>query len=211
MSRSLLWIAAALLCSACTTSTVRERHYFLAYDERGETNLYRVRVTATGNNSQAHFRSGLFPSDAVDAVFGEVKPETDPQREIDSLRKAVLRTAERYGKLLLQRGDVADEQVEAALVAWQEARAALQERMQEHGDRGARGLAEKFVFVFSTDPSDVIRHIKEFVERQELSRTLAHLLQSQVEEEALVARESLRRLARSRASYAGLILSLIHI
>ena len=158
MSRSLLWIAAALLCSACTTSTVRERHYFLAYDERGETNLYRVRVTATGNNSQAHFRSGLFPSDAVDAVFGEVKPETDPQREIDSLRKAVLRTAERYGKLLLQRGDVADEQVEAALVAWQEARAALQERMQEHGDRGARGLAEKFVFVFSTDPSDAVSY-----------------------------------------------------
>ncbi len=74
---ALLLLLPALGClGACTTApmNVEETHYY-AVTNGTTTNYYRLRVDADTRLGQSEYRSGWFPADAVDALFGEVRME----------------------------------------------------------------------------------------------------------------------------------------
>lgn len=184
-------LALSVLFSGCGATDLTEVHHFMAVDEDGNTTFYRVTITASTHRSEAKFRSGKFPAEAVDSVFGEVKPERDPESEVNALRDAVATAAKRYAALLTSEDSSAHD-IRDALTKYEMARSDLETALKRQDTRRELETPEKFVFVFASDPSRVIQAIRNELDAQQLSGSLANVVQASVLRDALVLKEDFR-------------------
>jgi hypothetical protein len=185
--------AAAVLAGGCSggLTQVREVHYYAVPSERN-TNYYRLRVHADTALGETEYRSGWFPTRAVDNLFGEVTSEGG----VEALKT---RTAleEAYNKA-----------VEDTTTAWLTAaadptaspgdlealmnarRRILAYPLSEGSPFGSdtveveynpmlglvrRHADEKLVFVLSSNPDEVIQNISNFAESEETAVAVSRL------------------------------------
>jgi hypothetical protein len=68
------------LCVSCSTGSmeVKEMHYYAVPGDYN-TNYFRLRVNAETQLGDAEYRSGFFPANAVDSLFGDVSSEGGAQ------------------------------------------------------------------------------------------------------------------------------------
>ena len=178
---ALAGLALALLSGACTTAPmeVRETHYY-AVTNGTTTNYFRLRVHADTRLGKSEYRSGWFPADAVESLFGEVRSEDSAdalaaRREIEALiRAAVQQTTSAW--LEEAKDPTADLD---RLKALMEARRRVLAYPTSVGEpfpgsweveyNPARGVFiqhadEKLVFILSSDPDDVVNGIVQIAE-----------------------------------------------
>ncbi len=179
------------LGTGCTNAKIEEVHHFAAYGPSGETNFYRVKVTGVSHNAVSSYSSGQFPSEAVDAVFGEADPSQSPDAERKALRRAVHTAAERYARVIgVESADAAA--IQEALDRYQGAVAQLAALLSRDEVERVE-LPTKLVFVLSADPSRVIQAIKDETDIDGVAQTLASLFQSEILGDAIVLRERFRQ------------------
>lgn len=183
---------ASFLWLGCTTGPmhIKQTHY-LAVPSGENTNYYRVRVSADTYLGDAEFRSGWFPSDAVDSLFGDVSSEgstralkvrEDIRAEID---RAILATTKAY-LVEAAKPDADPERLRQLLETRKRVRAApgdstpIPESAVEMEYDPTSGLVlshvgDKLVFVLSSDPDEVIGIIANFAEHQKTSVSVTRL------------------------------------
>jgi hypothetical protein len=171
--------------------TTVDQTYFLAVPSDSNLNFLRIRVHADGELGESNFRSGWFPADAVDSLYGDVsdKGATDAFRIREQIKSkydaAALKALDGY--LAVADDAKADPAlVQSWLIAMRRVRVTASE--DSPLPRGAQEVeydpgrdvttfhaGEKLVLVFSSDPTNVIAAISSFSSDVQTSATVQDL------------------------------------
>lgn len=167
--------------SACSTGqmNIKESHYY-AVKGKDNTNIFRLTINAATVLGESEYRSGWFPANAVDSVFGDVSSEggakaLEARREIEAqLRKAIVdstssyldaakkmdTTPEHLNKLLEARRRV------LAYPVWQPGSIPDSFEIEYNPGKGLATLHadEKLIFILSSNPNEVVGKIANFAE-----------------------------------------------
>lgn len=201
------WSAAlaAAWCAGCATD-IHERRILQATDEAGRVGYYQVQVDGSAKLAKASYRSGLYDSDALDALFGSVKQEGDIHELLARRRgESVDRLAADYYRRIEQSQGVED----TANVELAERRLALALRSPYlvAADRDLAGRAvdrRKYALILSAKASEIEKAIADFAEAQQTTDAVMAALASQKRGEFLRVLGESDRLRQSRARLAQL-------
>jgi hypothetical protein len=171
--------------------------YYLKVTNGQDNGYIRVKVKAAARLSDAKYRSGWFPAEAVDTVLGNVTEDTtgktratrDEMREklIEALKKA----QESFLTIALK-PDTTKEEIETALRTWKRVRLVPGFRVPDLEDamiveynplQGLETLRsdEKLVFVLSANPDTVIRSISQIANDNETKAAIQRFANVMVE------------------------------
>jgi hypothetical protein len=191
-SRAFLISAILSAVASCGTMKVRETHYYAVEDENN-TNVFRLKITATSVLGEAKYQSGYFPSSAVDRVFGDIKGAggTEELQIHESLateiRSATLKTTKRYLQIASNPKSTYEEiqkalNVRRTILAYPSLNSPLPIDSRIIDYVPGRGIVlknsdSKMVFVFSSNPDDVIGNIKNFAESDQTALAVSRLAQ----------------------------------
>jgi hypothetical protein len=185
-------IAIVLGLSACSTGTTKiDQKYFLAVPSNTNVNYFRVRVRGESILSVTDFRSGWFPADAVDSLYGDVSQNgaTEAFRVKEQLKAkynaAILKAQDGYlaaasdpktDPAVLQSWILAEHRVRATAGSEAPLPAGAVEVEYDPG----RGITtahagEKLVLVLSSDPTSVIEAISAFSNDVQTGATVLNL------------------------------------
>ena len=192
--------AGALVLAGCSLGRTKlGSTSYVAVPGRNNTNYFRVTVTGSSKLAVTHFKSGAFPADIVDTLYGNAgnsnlpevyKLQEDIKKEInDALLKAWKSYLEKAIDPAATQEVLADR-----LATIRRVRAAPGDgiplpkgavEMEYAPERNLvlRGWGQKLVFVMSSDPNDVIGAISTFSNEVETGTTvlrLADLVQQKV-------------------------------
>lgn len=177
---------------SCGTMNIRETHYYAVEDENN-TNVYRLKITAKSVLGEAKFQSGYFPVNAVDRVFGDIKGSGGTgelqihEALTTEIRNATLSTTRHYLQVASNPAS-SDEEIQRALNARRNILAypSLNTGLPSDGriidyNPGLgivlRNSDSKMVFVFSSNPDNVIDNIKNFAESDQTALAVSRLAQ----------------------------------
>lgn len=169
--------ALAVLCGACTTG-IHERRILQATDEAGRVGYYQVQIDGSAKLAKTSYRSGLYDSDALDALFGSVKQEGDIHELLARRRsESVDRLAGEYYRAIEQSDD-------PAKVDLAERRLALGLRSPYlvAADRDLAGRAvdrRKYALILSAKASEIEKAIADFAEAQQTTDVVMAALAAQ--------------------------------
>lgn len=157
--------------------------YYLKVTNGQDSGYIRIKVDAAARLSDAKYRSGWFPAEAVDTVLGNVSEDStgktratrDEMRE--KLIEALKAAQENFLKTALDPG-ATKEQIEQALRRWKRVRLAPGFAKLNFEDaiiveyNPLQGLEtfrsdEKLVFVLSANPDTIIRSISQIANDNE--------------------------------------------
>jgi len=191
----LAWSTAALVVlglNACSLGRTRiEQTYFLAVPSDKNVSYFRVRISGNAVLGQTEFRSGWFPGDAVDSLYGDTSQNgaTEAYRLKEQLKAkydaAILKTTEGYLNAAADPKTGADI-IQSWLLAQRRVRATAgtetqlpQGAVEIEYDPG-RGLTtlhagEKLVLVLASDPTTVIEAISAFSKDVQTGATVMNL------------------------------------
>jgi hypothetical protein len=195
-SFAILSVGLAALFSGCTTGpmNISNVHYY-AVKYNGDTNYYRLTLTANTSLGIAGYREGWFPATAVDKLFGEVSENSSQSALVtkEAIRadydNAVKQATETYLKVAVD-PDSTDAQLAKAYATRQ--RVVLYpnvntlvgkppfEQSGEIAYSSDRGVAvphsdEKLVIVLSSDPDAVVGAIASLAEDEKTAVTINNL------------------------------------
>lgn len=170
-----------LLLMSCSTGrmVIKEQHYY-AVRRGDDANYYRLKLRAKTFLGDAEYRSGWFPSHAVDSLFGDVTSgggakALETRRAIEKqIREKIVETDRAWLNKAAD-PEASDKELEKLLEARRRVLAyPIWEASPVKGTfeieyNPARGVAmahadEKLVFVLSSDPDEVIGKIANFAE-----------------------------------------------
>ncbi len=176
-----LLLLALTLLGACTTAPmkVREQHYY-AITNGTTTNYYRLRVSAETRLGQSEYRSGYFPADAVDALFGEIKSENAGEAiaarlKIEEMIRQAIEQTTRAWLVEARKVDADPAKLENLLnarrrvLAYPESAGKPFKGAVEIEYNPALGVFirhadEKLIFILSSDPDDIVGAIAQQAE-----------------------------------------------
>ena len=194
-SRIVLWtVILALLpvLGGCQRGPMKIRQVqYLAVPSGDNTNYYRIRVSANTYLGKSEFRSGWFPADAVDALFGDVSEpgSTDALKVRQDIKKAIdaklLAATNAYLEVAVD-PDAPPEKLAKRLAALRAVRTVESDATpqpptgieMEYDPRQSlvmRHAGEKLVFVLSSDPDEVIGIIANFADNQRTGLSVQRL------------------------------------
>lgn len=189
---ALFAIVAIILLAGCSMGTTRvNQQYFLAVPSSTNVSYLRVRVEGESLLSVTDFRSGWFPADAVDSLYGDVSQNgaTEAFRLKEQLKAkydaAILKAQDGYlaaaadpktDPAVLQSWILAERRVRATAGSDAPLPAGAIEVEYDPG----RGITtahagEKLVLVLSSDPSSVIEAISAFSSDVQTGSTVLNL------------------------------------
>lgn len=191
-------LAAALLTACSMGPMDTSEVYYLKVTNGTDSNYFRVKVDTSTRLSDAKFKSGWFPAEAVDALFGETSQDTTGSTRAarDDMRakmiEALKEAQQSYLTVALQDGATRAE-IDRALEAWKRVRFAPGLRSDNYGNavlmeyNPARGLEvlrsdEKLVFVLSADPDAIIQGINRIANDQETKAAIQRFTNVLVEQ-----------------------------
>jgi hypothetical protein len=166
--RFLVFLGLVVLCGCATR--IRETHIFQARDPAGvgEMAYYRVTIEGDADLAKAHYRAGLYDSEALDALLIGVK--TDDANGVDQIlerrrREAISQIASKYYKALEE--TTSDEEVSER--ARRLAKAMLSPYLipQQSGDEYLAQPRRKFAIIYSALASQVEEAIADFAEEKD--------------------------------------------
>lgn len=217
--------AAALAAGGCGTMELKGTEYF-AVPSGDNTNYYRMRVWARTQLGKADYRSGWYPADAVDALFGDVSAEgavnaLAARRDIEN---AISASVESTTRAWLDEAAKPAPDPEHLAGLMEARRRVVAAPLPGSGDPGDRALArtleiefnpaagvvtrhadEKRVFVLASNPDEVIGRIKAFAEDEKTALAVADIgtvIRESAEAEAAAdeARAAVRKAADGAAA-----------
>lgn len=172
---------ALIAVSACSTGqmNIKESHYY-AVKGKDNTNIFRLRIDAATVLGDSEYRSGWFPANAVDSVFGDVSSEggaktLEARREIEGkLRRAIVDSTSNYldaAKDVDTTQEDLDKLLEArrrvlAYPFWQSGNIPGSFEIEYNPGKGLATLHadEKLIFILSSNPNEVVGKIANFAE-----------------------------------------------
>jgi len=176
----------------CSTGrmAVREVHYH-AVTNGEQTNFYRLRVEGKTRLGQAEYRSGYFPTDALDRLFGNVNASKagealGARQDIEKLvRDAVKQTTEAWLKEARD-PDASTERLRALQMARRRVLAypvgpgapfpgAVEIEYNPAQGVFIRHADEKLVFLLSSNPDEVVQDIVEVAEHDKTALAVNRL------------------------------------
>jgi hypothetical protein len=177
---------------SCGTMKIRETHYYAVEDENN-TNVYRLKITAKSVLGEAKYQSGYFPASAVDRVFGDIKGSGGTgelqihEALTTEIRNATLSTTQNYLQVASD-PDSTDEDIQKALnvrrniLAYPSLSTELPMDARIIDYNPGLGIVlknsdSKMVFVFSSNPDNVIGNIKNFAESDQTALAVSRLAQ----------------------------------
>ncbi len=190
--RTLLNGVFLLIIAGCGTMKFSETHYYAVEDE-SNTNIYRLKITGKSVLGEAKYQSGYFPASAVDRVFGNVKGNGGTaelqahETLITEIRNATLITTQHYLKIA-SNPESTDEDIQKALNARRNilaypslsSGAPANTRIIDYNPSRSLVLKNsdsKMVYVFSSNPDNVIGNIKNFAESDQTALAVSRLAQ----------------------------------
>jgi hypothetical protein len=183
------------------TMELKSEKYF-AVSNGESTNYFRLRAFADTQLGVAEFRSGWFPADAVDALFGDVSnaggvAAREAQQKIERVfADASVQMATEWKDAVMSAAKEPDKDHEKRLKKLMDARRYLVTAPVPGSDGGIkfdgastmeydvarplwmRHCDEKLVFMLSSNPDEVIGKITAFANDQETAVTLNRLTES---------------------------------
>ncbi len=169
------------LCVSCSLGQmdVRETHYYAVPGENN-TNYYRLNVTAKTILGDAEYRSGYFPANAVDNLFGDVSAEggakaLEAKRELEKqIRDSLVQVNAEY-QAKARDPETTEQELDKLLEARRRVLAYPRWNPEVLRDtieidyNPSKGIAirradEKLVFVLSSNPDEVVGKIVNFAE-----------------------------------------------
>ena len=169
------------LCVSCSLGQmdIRETHYYAVPGEQN-TNYFRLNVKAKTILGDAEYRSGYFPSTAVDNLFGDVSAEggaeaLEAKRILEAqIRDSLIQVNAKYQEKARD-PDTSEQELDKLLQArrrilayprWQPE--VLRDTI-EIDYNPSKGIAirrsdEKLVFILSSNPDEVVGKITNFAE-----------------------------------------------
>jgi len=183
---------AVLALSGCSLGRTSARQtYFLAVPSGENINYFRIRVDAQAKLGETSFKSGWFPADAVDSLYGDAGKSgvTEAYRVQEDLKAkynaALVHTTEGYLAVAQNpKSDPAD--IQSWLVAQRRVRAmsgaetplpsgAVEIEYNPSGSLATRHAGEKLVLVLASDPDTVIGAISAYSKDVQTSATVMRL------------------------------------
>lgn len=196
-------VLAAMLgagAAGCTSGPMKVSETYYLKVTNGQDNAYfRVNVEAATQLSDAQYKSGWYPAEAVDAVLGSVSEdatgETRAARDAmrDNLTEALKTAHESYLRVALDPNSTS-KQIEDALEIWKRTRFAPGFRGPELSDailvefNPSEGLEtfrsdDKLIFVLSANPDQIIQSISRFASDQETKAAIQRFANVIIESE----------------------------
>jgi hypothetical protein len=189
------WVIAAVfglsMAASCATGpmAIAEKRYY-AVPGQDHTNYFRLRVAGQTKLSVADYRSGWFPTEAVDSLYGDISPTSN----LPSLRaRTALEEEISAAVLQVERAWLAAAQdprtTQAELDELQQARrrvvmapaspnaltGAVEIEFDPRKGIAVRHSDEKLVFVLAANPDEVIGKIAQFAEDQKTALEVERL------------------------------------
>jgi hypothetical protein len=178
--------------SACSLGITRiDQTYYLAVPSESNINYFRIRVHGSAQLGVTDFRSGWFPADAVDSLYGDAsqKGATEAYRLKEQLKAkydaAILKTVDSYLNAAVD-PKTSEAVLQSLLLAERRVRATAGTEtplppgaVEIEYDPG-RGIAtlhagEKLVLVLASDPDAVIEAISAFSKDVQTGATVMNL------------------------------------
>ncbi len=180
-TKRLLLTSSVLLVASCSLGgmSIQETHYY-AVTNGNNTNYFRLQVNAQTIMGDAEYRSGWFPSRAVDNVFGDVSSENGARQlsAKSDIENIYLESVKKTTRNYLEKASDVETSAET-LEKYQIARHRVRRYpiwnlgaapnsvvieydpeigiVEMHGD-------EKLIFILSSDPDEVVGNISNFAE-----------------------------------------------
>jgi len=165
--------------------------YYLGVPSGRNTNYFRITVTGDARLSETNFRSGSFPADIVDSLYGDTskagvadayKLQGDVKKKVN---EALLKAWTAYLEVA-SNPNAEPAKIEAHLAALRRIRSAPGDEialpkgaveMEYAPDQNLvlRGSGQKLVFVMSSDPDNVIQQITTVSQDVETSTSVLRL------------------------------------
>jgi hypothetical protein len=191
-TKTLLGSALLLTLVGCGTMRINETHYY-AVEDQNNTNVFRLKITGKSRLGDAKYQSGYYPSYAVDRVFGDIRgnggtADLEAQEALATeIRNATLKTTKNYLQLASESNST-DEAIQKALnarrniLAYPSLNTGLPANSRIIDYRPSQGIVlrnagSKMVYVFSSNPDDVIGNIKNFAESDLTALAVSRLAQ----------------------------------
>jgi len=186
-----------LICisaTSCGTMKVDETHYYsIPSKDSDNVNIFRLHITGKTVLSDAKYKSGWYPTNAVDSLFGNVTSNGDTgdlqaRQEIETLyRGAMVQATKSYMAVALDSASTHAEIEDAMQVR----RRVLYYPTLTEGGSGSsiivdynpsksvaeRHANDKLVFMLSANPDAVVGNITNFAESDKTSLAVSHLAQ----------------------------------
>lgn len=176
----------------CSTMKISETHYYAVEDENN-TNIYRLKVTAKSVLGEAKYQSGYFPSNAVDRAFGDIKgtggtEDLQIQESLASeIRAATLKTTQNYLQVASNPESTAEDiqkalNIRRNILVYPSLITGIPTNARIIDYDPSRGIVlsnseSKMVFVFSSNPDNVVGNIKNFSESAQTALSVSKLAQ----------------------------------
>lgn len=159
---------------------IRDR-YYLGASNGNDRVYYRITINANTRMGDAEFRQGWFPSEAVDALFGDVSEDGSAEALTvrEELRKQIdqklIAARKAYLKLAVQ-PDAKPEDLEKRLLAVRNVRLAARDSLQDIGAVGEMmeykpqanlvtyRAGQKLVLMLSSNPDQIITQLAKLAE-----------------------------------------------
>lgn len=193
------WTTAVLvLCAGCATS-IHERRILQATDEGGRVGYYQIQIDGSAKLAKATYRSGLYDSDALDALFGSVQQGAGDINEVLARRRS--EAVDRLAAAYYLRIEQSDDPAPVELAEWRLA-LALRSPYLVAADRDLAGRAvdrRKYALILSAKASEIEKAIADFAEAQQTTDAVLTALASQKRTEFLRVQGDSERLGQARA------------
>ena len=200
-------------CVSCSLGQmeVRETHYYAVPGEHN-TNYYRLNVKAKTILGDAEYRSGFFPSNAVDNLFGDVSAEggaeaLEARRLLErQIRDSLIQVNAKYQERARD-PNTTDQELDKLLQARRRILAYPRWRPEVLSDtieidyNPSKGIAirrsdEKLVFILSSNPNEVVGKIANFAESDKTVYSINQFAQ-------VIAQRTRNEIAAQEATEAG--------
>jgi predicted component of type VI protein secretion system len=187
-------LVSAILVSTVGCSTVpmevKETRYFMVTNGEN-TNYYRLHVFADTRLGVSEYRSGWFPADAVDSVFGDVS-ETgstaalSDRREIEALVRAAIKETYQNWLEAAKKPNASIDKLQKLMDARRRVLAfpviegepfpnSVEIEYNPSKGISLRHADEKLVFILSSNPNEVVGKIANFAQSRETTLSIQHL------------------------------------
>lgn len=185
-------VTACTVLQGCSMGKTQfKEDYYLGVPSGRNTNYFRITVTGDARLSETSFRSGSFPADIVDSLYGDTSKAgvADTYKLQDDIKKKINESLLKAWTAYLEVASNPDSEparIEAHLATLRRVRSAPGDEialpkgaveMEYSPDQNLvlRGSGQKLVFVMSSDPDNVIQAITTFSQDVETSTSVLRL------------------------------------
>lgn len=185
------------LLAACTRGSLSKVEYFAEYPptaaKERKPNYYRVSINGEGFNGKVDYRAGWYDARAVDSLFSTLSEEQSSKATTAARQKKAIRKTHDLYMDALEADTVSQADIETRRKNYKEAVSGVSGVTSAGNERTSPldKADQKFVMIFSNDPSRVIEAINGRVQQMQITETIGAVLRQKENRDRAVNRDRL--------------------